>query len=197
MVTVTDAYAGRSAEYIDLLASMDAVHPSDRQLVDTWTDAVAGTVLDAGCGPGHWTHYLNTRGLDVRGIDRVEPFIEHARASYPGVRFDYGSIDDISAPTGSVSVVLSWYSTIHHHPSDLATPVAEFARVLAVGGTLILGYFDGELVEPFDHAVTTAYRWSASELQKLLEHNGFEVIEVHRRAAIGARAHGAMVCRRI
>jgi trans-aconitate methyltransferase len=49
-------------------------------------------VLDAGCGPGHWTNHLAGRGLEVRGIDLVPAFIEHARTSYPDVAFDFGSI---------------------------------------------------------------------------------------------------------
>ena len=48
---------------------MDAVHPVDRRIVETWAGTVDGTVLDAGCGPGHWTAHLASRGVDVRGAD--------------------------------------------------------------------------------------------------------------------------------
>jgi SAM-dependent methyltransferase len=157
---------------------------------------VTGPVLDAGCGPGHWANYIASRGLDVRGIDLVPTFIEHARSNYPDVRFGVGSIDEIDEPDNSLGGVLSWYSTIHHHPSRIAVPIAEFARVLRPGGGLVLGYFDGPAIDEFDHAVTRAYRWPATALQQVLEASGLEVMEVHRRTGQGYRPHGAIVCRR-
>ncbi len=70
MTNVTDAYSRRAAEYTELLGSMQSVHPSDRQLIESWTETLTGRVLDAGCGPGHWTDYLAGRGtgLGVRPL---------------------------------------------------------------------------------------------------------------------------------
>lgn len=197
MTDVADAYTRRAAEYTDLLGSMDAVHPSDRQLIDTWAATVTGRALDAGCGPGHWTAYLSGQGLDIRGIDLVPAFLDHARATYPGVRFDLESIEAVDEVDGALGGVLAWYSTIHHSPSRIAVPIAEFARVLGPGGALVLGYFDGAGIEEFDHAVTPAYRWPAAELHLVLEAHGFEVIETHRRTGQGHRPLGAIVSRRI
>lgn len=196
MADVTEAYSRRAAEYTELLGSMDAVHAADRQLIDSWAEMVSGPVLDAGCGPGHWTKYIADRGIDVRGIDLVPAFIEHARATHPGIRFDVGSIDHLEEPDHFFGGVLSWYSTIHHHPSRIAEPIAEFARVLRPGGALVLGFFDGSAIEEFDHAVTLAYRWPASELQSILEAHGFEVLETYRRTGQGHRPLGAILCRR-
>ncbi len=50
---VSPAYLRRAAEYVELFGSMSAAHPSDRQLVSTWAGEVEGSVIDAGCGPGH------------------------------------------------------------------------------------------------------------------------------------------------
>lgn len=175
---------------------MSTVHPSDRQLIDSWSTHVNGRVLDAGCGPGHWTSYLAELGLDVHGIDVVPAFVEHARSTYPGIRFDLQSIDHIDAPDGSLGGILSWFSTIHHEPSAISTPIAEFARTLRPGGQLVLGYFDGTLCEPFEHAVLRAYRWPAEDLHRILGAAGLEVIETHRRTAPGQRSVGAIVCER-
>lgn len=196
MTHVTEAYSRRAAEYTGLLGSMDAVHDSDRQLVETWLANTGGRVIDAGCGPGQWTDHLARLGADVRGIDRVPTFIQTARRTYPDVRFDIESIDDIREPAGAMSGVLAWYSTIHFPPSDVAAPLAEFARVLAPGGRLVLGYFDGETLEEFPHAVAPAYRWPADDLERLLRSTGFEVVETHRRTWRDHRPHGAIVCLR-
>lgn len=196
MTETTAAYAARATEYTAHLGSMSEVHPSDRQLVDSWALRVRGPVLDAGCGPGHWTSYLTELGLDARGIDVVPEFVEHARSSYPGVRFDLQSIDRTDAPEASLGGILSWFSTIHHDPSTISTPIFEFARILRPGGQLVLGYFDGTVCEPFEHAVLRAYRWPAGDLHRLLEGAGFDVIETHRRSAREQRPVGAIVCER-
>ncbi|WP_308198836.1 class I SAM-dependent methyltransferase [Agromyces sp. C10] len=194
MTDVAQAYSRRAAEYTDRLGSMDAVHPADRQLIDSWAEMVSGPVLDAGCGPGHWTKHIADRSLDVCGIDIVPAFIEHARSTYPGIRFDLGSIDHLEAPDDHFGGVLSWYSTIHHHPSRISIPIGEFARVLRPGGALVLGFFDGSTTDEIDHAVAPAYRWPASALHEVLETNGFEVLETYRRTGRGHRPHGAILC---
>jgi SAM-dependent methyltransferase len=195
-VTTTEAYGARAAEDTELLGSMSAVHPSDRQIIDSWAERVRGRVLDAGCGPGHWTNHLTQLGLNARGIDLVPSFIDHARSTYPGIRFDVRSIDAIDEADGTLAGVLSWFSTIHYEPDAIAVPIAEFARVLRPGGQLVLGFFSGHSLEPFDHAVVRAFRWPAQELRQILAEGGFDVLETHVREARDQRPVGAIVCER-
>lgn len=196
MADVTDAYAHRAIEYEDLLGCMDAVHVEDRRLIDAWARSIDGRVLDAGCGPGHWTDHLVGQGLDARGIDLVPTFVERARARYPRVRFDVESIEDIDEPDGALGGILSWFSTIHHEPSRLGVPPAEFARTLRPGGMLVLGYFVGASLEPFDHAVVRAFRWPTDDMVDVLGEAGFDIVEARRRPGDGDRILGALVCRR-
>lgn len=198
MTEVSAAYSSRAAEYIAAVGTMDAVHPDDRRLVEQWARSVNGPVLDAGCGPGHWTAHLAGLGVDVRGIDLAPAFIDLARSTHPDVRFDTGSIDRLDDPDGSLGGILSWFSAIHHEPTRIDAPLGEFARVLRPGGSLLLGYFDADadVVEPFDHAVVRAYRWPARALQAAAERAGFDVIETLRRAGRGRRPVGAIVCGR-
>jgi SAM-dependent methyltransferase len=194
---VRDAYARRADEYTEQLGTMAAVHPADRQLVSDWADGLAGPVIDAGCGPGHWTRYLADRGLAARGVDQVPAFIDHARAAHPGVAFELGSVDALANAPGSVGGVLAWYSLIHHDPAVILSPLREFARVLRPGGGLVLGFFEGRRVEPFDHLVVTAYRWPVAELSDRLRDAQFEVTEVQTRTDTGQRPHGAIVAKRM
>ncbi len=175
---------------------MSAVHPSDRQIIESWASGLQGPVLDAGCGPGHWTNHLHGRGLDAQGIDLVPDFIAHARSAFPGIRFRVASIDDIPEESGTFAGILSWFSTIHHDPDAIATPLGEFARILLPGGRLALGFFSGPEVEPFDHAVTRAFRWPPKALGDMLEDAGFSVVELHLRETRGERPVGTMICER-
>lgn len=190
------AYDARADEYIAALGTMDAVHPVDRAIVDAWAAGLTGPVLDAGCGPGHWTAHLADSGLDVRGVDLAPRFVDHARATHPGIRFDVGTIDELEEADGGLDGILSWFSTIHHAPEAVSTPLREFARTIRPGGGLLLGFFVGTMLEPFDHAVTRAWRWPVDDLSQEMDAAGFDVVEVHTRATRGARRVGALACER-
>jgi SAM-dependent methyltransferase len=193
---VRDAYAARADEYAALLGSLDATHPSDRALVAGWADGIDGPVLDAGCGPGHWTALLASRGLDARGVDLVPRFVAHARAAHPGIPFAVGDLEALGAADGELGGALAWYSLIHHAPERVDVPLAELARVVRPGGGLLVGAFSGAATEPFDHAVTRAWRWSPEELADRITAAGFEVDEVRTRTGSGHRPHLAIVARR-
>lgn len=197
---VAGAYAARAAEYAERLGTTDAAHPADLALITSWADGITGQVLDAGCGPGHWTAHLASLGLDARGVDLVPAFVAHARAAHPGVPFEVGDLDALDASDGALGGALAWYSLIHHAPARIGVPLGELARVVRPGGGLLVGAFAGPAgipdAEPFDHAVTRAWRWDPDRLADRIGDAGFEVQEVHARTAAGQRPHLAIHARR-
>lgn len=190
------AYSGRATEYIGLLGSMSSVHPSDLQIVSTWASQVSGDLIDAGCGPGHWTDFLTRQGSTARGIDQVPEFIAHAADAFPRVDFAVESLDSLEAVSASVGGILAWYSLIHHEPDTIQVPLREFGRVITPGGTLLVGFFEGPAVEQFAHAVTPAYRWPVDAISAQLDRAGFDVLESHVRKTAGQRSHAAVSARR-
>ena len=196
MNDVSEAYSARAAEYIEALGVVEAMHPSDAALIASWGAQVDGPALDIGCGPGHWTAFLADRGLDIRGVDLTPAFVEHARATYPELRFATGSVEVLDASDASLGGVLAWYSLIHQTPDAISPALDEIARALRPGGLLLVGFFEGAIVEPFDHAVTTAYRWPVAELSARLRASGFEIVETHTRTSPNTRSHAAIVARR-
>jgi len=195
------AYAARAEEYTALFGSMDAVHDDDRDLVALWAAGLTGRVVDAGCGPGHWTDFLARQGLDAEGVDLAEPFLDRARAEYPGVPFRRAALDDLGVPDGALGGVLAWYSLIHTPPEPVDgvgvdDVLAELARAVAPGGGLLLGFCRGPRVEPFDHAVAPAWFWPVDLLSARVERAGFDVVETATRDDPGVRPHGAISARR-
>lgn len=176
---------------------MSSVHPSDRQVVTTWAQQLEGAVVDAGCGPGQWTDYLCEIGVDARGVDQVPEFVERARSEYPGRSFELGTLEALDAETGTLGGVLAWYSLIHHEPGTIDVPLREFRRVLRPGGGLLIGFFSWPALEPFDHKVTTAYRWPIGELSERVRAAGFEVVETHERMTAGKRPESALEARAV
>ncbi|MCU1479438.1 MAG: class SAM-dependent methyltransferase [Subtercola sp.] len=190
------AYSSRAAEYIDLLGSMSSVHPSDLQIVSAWANEVDGDIIDAGCGPGHWTNFLTQRGMTARGIDLVPEFIAHAANAYPAADFAVEGLESIDARTSSVGGVLSWYSLIHYEPGEIQVPLREFGRVIKPGGVLLVGFFEGPVLEKFAHAVTPAYLWPVDSISMELGGAGFDVLESYVRRTAGQRPQAAVSARR-
>ncbi|MDT0158727.1 class I SAM-dependent methyltransferase [Microbacterium sp. ARD32] len=195
------AYDARAAEYIARIGEVDQLAEPDRDEISAWADAVQGRILDAGCGPGLWTRFLHDHGQDVLGIDLSDQFIAHARARAPHLEFLHGSFAELPLPDASLGGILAWYSLIHTPPEDLLAILDEFARVLAPGGSILIGFFDGTAREPFPHAVTTAYFWTPDAVRTLLEQAGFTVVSSERRARTpdepSSRPHGSLTAARL
>lgn len=191
-VQVLQAYAARATEYTRVLGAIEDMHELDLRRISRWAAEVRGPVIDAGCGPGHWTDFLHKRGVEISGVDLVPEFIESARVRFPEVLFRVSSLRALDVADGSLSGVLAWYSLIHLAPTQLPNVLCELARVLRPQGHLLVGFFAGVSAEPFDHAITTAYYWSVDGMSRLLQDAGFEVLAVETRHDHGRRPHAAI-----
>ncbi|MEU0836267.1 methyltransferase domain-containing protein [Streptomyces sp. NPDC005969] len=74
------------------------------------------------------------------------------RKTYPDLRFDVGSMNALDLDDGSLGGIVAWYSIIHTPPELLPEVFAEFHRVLAPGGHLLLAFKAGNEIRHLDHA---------------------------------------------
>lgn len=192
LTTTRDAYDAVATDYARLVGTevTDATEgPVDRALLSAFAELVTsgglGPVCDAGCGPGRVAAHLTSLGLSVVGIDLSPRMIEVARAAHPDLRFDVGSLTALDLPDGALGGVVAWYSIIHTPPAHLPSVFAEFKRVIAPGGHLLLAFQVGESEhvhreEAYGHAVPLDnYRHSIDHVAALLEETG---LAVHARA---------------
>jgi len=187
-----DAYDAVAVQYAELFRDqLDGV-PLERAILAAFAELVrgTGTAAELGCGPGRITAHLRDLGLDVFGIDLSPVMIDLARETYPDLRFEVGSMSALDLPDSALTGIVSWYSIIHTPPGDLPAYVAEFRRVLAPGGHLLLAFLDaeGEQVTSFDHKVTKAFRWPIDALAAMAGEAGFaEVGRMLREPREGER----------
>lgn len=194
--TVCAAYGRRASEYIDLFGDIVTAAAVDRVAALEWARSVDGTVLDVGCGPGHWTKYLSDHGVTVEGVDPTPEFISCAQERFPGLVFRIGHAEDLDVDEASVGGIFSWYSLIHLAPERIPAALTEFARCVRPGGGLTVGFFEGPQLEPFAHAVVTAYKWPIDLLAAHIETAGFIVTDACTRSEPGARKQGTIRARR-
>jgi SAM-dependent methyltransferase len=177
-----DSYDATVAEYVDMFGSDLDGRPLDRALLATFAELVRaggnGPVADVGCGPGRVTIVLHELGLDAFGIDLSPGMIAHARRTYPALRFEVGSMLALDLPDASLGGLLGYYSVIHVPWERRPEVFAEFHRVLAPGGLLMLAFQVGDdclhLDEAFGKTINCDwYRQQPDEICQLLRDAGF------------------------
>jgi SAM-dependent methyltransferase len=203
------SYDAVAAAYADQLSDELRRKPLDRALLTAFAEQVraispappatadpgqtppsnAGRarVWDVGCGPGHVTAFLAGLGLEAAGIDLSGQMVGQARARHPDLEFRVGSMTALPAPDGSWAGLVCFYALIHMiEDADVRTALAEFRRVLADGGLLLLAVHAGEEVrhsaEWFGASVDVSFRffdpgWLSAELDRA----GFTVEALTRR----------------
>lgn len=173
--SVRDAYASRVHEYINAVGRIEHASEPDRERIRDWAAGVDGLILDVGSGPGQWTDYLRESGARIEGVEPVPEFVAAARARYPESTYREGRAERLRVADGELGGILAWFSLIHTDPRRLDECLREFARAIAPGGSLLVGFFAGERLEPFEHAVATAYYWPVAQLAERIESAGFTV----------------------
>jgi SAM-dependent methyltransferase len=185
--TTRASYDTVAVDYDRLLRDQLAAMPFDRAMLGAFAERVldggGGLVGDLGCGPGRVTTYLEKLGLDAFGIDLSPGMVAVARQAYPGLRFEVGSMAGLDLRDGSLAGAVSWYSTVHTPPKELPQVFAEFHRVLAPGGHLLMAFKVGDECVHLDHAYghdlsLDVYRFPPERISELLGRAGF--IEVAR-----------------
>jgi ubiquinone/menaquinone biosynthesis C-methylase UbiE len=99
-------------------------------------------VVDAGCGSAHKSVLLARRGYQVVGVDFSDAILEEARAAVAAsgfagqVTLQVEDLTSLHFPARSARSVVCWGVLMHVPEVEVA--VAELARIVAPGGTLVV-----------------------------------------------------------
>ncbi len=98
--------------------------------------------LDVGCGPGALTAQLTDRlGADaVTAIDPSAPFVDAARARFPGVDVRAGEAEDLPFPDDAFDLAVA--QLVVHFMTDPVAGLREMRRVTRPGGVVAACVWD-------------------------------------------------------
>jgi ubiquinone/menaquinone biosynthesis C-methylase UbiE len=144
--------------------------------------------LDFGCGTGLVTMGLAPLVKRMVGIDSSRGMIKVLsekvlRRGVQNVTANYVNLDDGDRLSGSYDLVMT--SMTLHHVVDVPSLLAEFARVLKVGGWLCLADLDldsGRFHD--DNAGVVHFGIDRNELQRMMEQAGFRDVTFATAASI-------------
>lgn len=191
LASVRSAYDTVAESYSKVLPDASFETPLDRAMINAFVEYVhaaeLSSVLDAGCGTGRMTGLLAAQGALVSGVDLSPGMIEIAQRKHPDLTFDVADLSDLPSEDGEFGGVFAWYSIIHTAPNDLSRVLAEFFRVLAPGGFLLLGFQVGEgprhMANAYGHKVSLdAYLFTPEYITSLLGQAAFDVVAQMERA---------------
>ena len=95
-----------------------------------------GDALDAACGTGRHAKHLVDLGHRVVGVDSSPEMLEKARAAVPQAEFRPSELTSRAVESASVEVAVCALAL--EHVLDLELAIAELARVVRPGGTIVL-----------------------------------------------------------
>lgn len=94
------------------------------------------SLLDCGCGPGHFSSLASQKGARVTGCDYSNAMIDIARRNYPELNFVKEDAESLSFKDNTFDAIVLNYLLLH--VADQEKVILESERVLKVDGRLVL-----------------------------------------------------------
>ncbi len=145
------------------------------------------TVLEAGCGPGHWVKFLREKGYEAVGMDLSEPGLQSSLRVAPSLRVARGDLMATPFQNDAFDAYVS-LGVIEHFEEGPQQVLAEALRVVKPGGIFLFSVPFMNWVLRFkllrkegkqysdDSGVFYAYVLTRRELKRLLAQAGMEVL---------------------
>jgi SAM-dependent methyltransferase len=163
--------------------------PFDRKMLEWLAEKVngLGMICDMGCGPGQIAHYLNSRGVNVCGIDLSAEMVRQARKLSPDICFEQGDmLALVDIADNSYGGIAAFYAIVNLPRPSVVNALQELRRVLRPNGVLLLAFHIGQEIKHVEGLLDTDvsmdfFFFETKEVKGYLRTAGFEVEEAIER----------------
>jgi len=180
---VREMYDAEAESYSRMMDS-EIEHPLYADTLERLKIRVAnlvGAIIDAPCGSGHMLsmyHEDYDKERALYGID-LSPSMAAIAAKRLGSAAEIvvGDIRNLDAvPSSSVAAVISHFAFHHLDVDEIAEALAEWHRLLQIGGQLVIGAWEGEgVIDYGDDSDLIAIKHGADELETMIRESGFSI----------------------
>lgn len=146
-----------------------------------------GPVLDAGCGPGHDSEYIKSKGYKVIGIDISKGMIKEAQKRVNGIEFLHRDMcKSWPEKEAYFSGVWCCAALLHLTSQEANIALSNFNHVLQFGGILFLsimrGSGDSISTEERPYGLMKRYfqLYEVEELTELITNHRFNIIKLNQ-----------------
>lgn len=163
---------------------------SDLEYIDKFLERCNHKILDLGCGMGHYSKYMQSKGYEVIGVDFSKEMLKIARETTENIKYIEADIcelpEDIDKDFDGVLIA---YVLQHLSKEETAYCLLDLKKYIIKNSNILIFLREGNSVlkekEPFNpNFEYTIKEYTNDEIVELLEEYGYEIISVENKPFI-------------
>lgn len=163
---------------------------TDLNYIDEFLKKCNKKILDLGCGMGHYSKYMKSKGFELVGIDFSKEMLKFAKDNEPNIKFIESDICDLPQNLDKdFDGVLLAYVIQHLSKEETMECLKKLKEYIKPNANLLIFFREGNNIineeEPFDTKyIYTIKEYNVEEITELLSECGYDVIEIKEKPFI-------------
>ncbi len=159
----------------------------DFKYIDRFLNKCHFKILDLGCGMGHYSKYIKSKGFQVCGVDFSDQLLNIAREHNPEIQFIEADICDLPENLGqNFDGILLAYVIQHLSKEETKKVLLDCHNYITDLCQVLIFFRAGNQLkkekEPFDESFEyTIKEYNEKEITALLNECGYDVIEIEEQ----------------
>lgn len=155
---------------------------SDLEYFDTFLKQSGPSILDLGCGMGHYSSYMYKQGFNVVGIDFSKKMLSIAKKNNPNIEFILDDVTNLkSIENRKFDGIVLAYVLQHLSKNEVISVFNTLNKYVYDNTTLLLFLREGEKVLEEIEPINPKFKYiineySKEEIKTILENYGWEII---------------------
>ena len=160
---------------------------TDLEYFDKYLSMFKGSILDLGCGMGHYSNYMFNKGFSVVGVDFSSEMIKLAKQINNNIEFIEHDICDLSFLNGrKFDGIVIAYVLQHLSKDEVLTLFRNIENLVKDESKMLLFWREGDAVVSEVEPMNTEYEYIINEynkdtITKVLNDNNWDVLSIEEK----------------